>query len=71
VECIVVVEDHLNPQPVTIPQIKRLQLGYRHPLKRTLGVTRERRATPGINAKDEAEPVLFVLAESGPIQRAA
>src|SRR5262245_51901921 len=42
-----------------------------NPLEDALGIVRARRAVPAVDAENEAEPVLAVLAEAWPADRAA
>src|SRR5579883_1459473 len=62
----VALEDQVEPEPVALPEVERLQIGERHPLQPALGILAEDLAVPAFDAEDEAEPVFSVLAEARP-----
>ena len=68
VEGIVVGKDHFDPQAVTIPQIEGVQVADGHPFEGTFVVGGIGFAAPSVDAKDESQPVFFVLPKPGQLR---
>src|SRR5207248_1046785 len=64
-------EDQRQEMAVAFPERQFQHVLHIHPVERSLGVLPQRLAAPAVDAEDETEPVLPLLAEAGPAHGAA